>query len=706
MAKQEWIVEGMTCSNCALSVRKVLEKKGMSDVSVNPISGKVIFDSKKEIPFKQIKQEIEGLGYRVKSDTNASSAHEHDHSSMSRDTKLFLFTLPFTLLLLLHMFHQWLPVHWIMNPQVQFFLCLPVFAAGWFAFGKGAWHSLRSGIPNMNVLVLLGASAAFIYSMVGWLHYDNMQYIYFESAASIISLVFLGNYLEHVTMHSTGKALRALTKTQVVQANMIAFNEAHEEQYFSVDASTLKSGDLILIKTGEQVPADCKILSGDVSVDESLLTGESMPVTKTKKDILIGGSILVDGSAKAQVTASGKDAVLSSIVHMVEQAQLHKPPVQQLADRISAVFVPAVIVIALISFFINYYAFDNKLDVSIMRAVAVLVISCPCAMGLATPAAISVGLGRGARNGIIYRNAAVLESFRHIKQVVFDKTGTLTTGKFRVSKFESNINEDEFKSIVYSLETHSAHPIAKSLCDEWKTDKVIRWKKVEEIKGIGMIATDTEGNEYKLGNGAMIANKETNEHDIYLYKNNQCLGWIDIMDDIRPEVPEVIQWLKQKGMEPIMLTGDTERKARAVANAVGIDQIYFKQTPAEKLVRIETLSKQHPTAMIGDGINDAPALAKATIGISMAEASQLAVQSADVIMLLGQLKKLPEVIGLGAHTYLTVKQNLAWAFAYNIIAIPVAAMGFLSPTFSALSMGMSDVMLAFISLYLFIKKVV
>ena len=223
---------------------------------------------------------------------------------------------------------------------------------------------------------------------------------------------------------------------------------------------------------------------------------------------------------------------------------------------------------------------------------------------------------------------------------------------------------------------------------------------------MGMIATDFEGNEFRLGNESINSNTYHSEHDIYLLINNEDIGWIDIMDDIRPEVPEIMQWLRKKGMEPIMLTGDSERKARTVASAIGITQIYFKQTPSEKLARIEALSKVKPTAMIGDGINDAPALAKATIGISIAEASQLAVQSADVILLRGQLKKLPEAMGLGAHTYLTVKQNLAWAFAYNIIAIPIAAMGFLSPTFSALSMGMSDVMLAFISLYLFVKKVV
>ena len=208
-----------------------------------------------------------------------------------------------------------------------------------------------------------------------------------------------------------------------------------------------------------------------------------------------------------------------------------------------------------------------------------LVISCPCAMGIATPAAISVGLGRGARQGIIYRNAAVLESFRLIKQVVFDKTGTLTTGKFSISNFESNIELNLFKAIVYSLEMHSAHPIAKSLCDEWKTDKIIRWKKVEETKGTGMIATDFEGNEYRLGNESINSNTYQSEHDIYLFKNNEGIGWIDIMDDIRPEVPEIMQWLKKKGMEPIMLTGDSERKARAVASAIGITQIYFKQTP-------------------------------------------------------------------------------------------------------------------------------
>jgi Cu+-exporting ATPase len=346
------------------------------------------------------------------------------------------------------------------------------------------------------------------------------------------------------------------------------------------------------------------------------------------------------------------------------------------------------------------------LDKSLMRAIAVLVISCPCAMGLATPAAISVGLGRAARQGIIYRNAGVLESFRHIRQVVFDKTGTLTTGKFKVADFETILTEHEFRAVVYSIELHSTHPIAQSICEQWPSKEKINWKAIEEKKGEGMKTVDRDGNIFELGNGQ---NKnipaDKSGHDLYLFVNDVFSGWIDIMDEIRPEINDIMQWMKKENVEPILLTGDNERKAAWVANATGISKVFSRQTPADKCQKIEELSAIAPTAMVGDGINDAPALAKATIGISIAEASQLAVQNADVVMLHGQLSKLPLAFGLGKHTYLTVKQNLAWAFAYNIIAIPIAALGFLTPTFAAISMGLSDVMLALISLHLFIKKV-
>jgi Cu+-exporting ATPase len=488
---------------------------------------------------------------------------------------------------------------------------------------------------------------------------------------------------------------------------MIAFDDQHQEQYFPIDNSQLQVGDLILIKTGEQVPIDAKIIWGEGLLDEAIISGESLPVSKQKKDFIIGGSLLVSGVLKAQVTAVGKNTVLSGILQMVKNAQREKPPLQQLADKISAVFVPVVIGIAVLTFLVNYFGFQISFTQSLMRFIAVLVISCPCAMGLATPAAIAVGLGRAARKGILFRNANRIEIFKDIRQMVFDKTGTLTTGKFAVAAYHSEIAEQDFKSLVYALEKFSTHPIAQSLCEAWKTTLQHRWKSIEEIKGKGIRAFDDEGNCFEAGSAAFLLNGTgKDEHDVYIIKNKKILGWIDIKDDIRSEAQTVINWLRAHHIKPIILSGDRKEKVAAVAKTLGIEDWFAEQSPDAKMQKIASLNDAMPTAMVGDGINDAPALAKASLGISLSEASQLAMQSADVILVNHGLSKLPEAMGIGKHTYITIKQNLFWAFAYNIVAIPIASVGLLRPAFAALAMGFSDVVLAFNSLRLFVKKVI
>ncbi|MBL7707481.1 MAG: cadmium-translocating P-type ATPase, partial [Chitinophagaceae bacterium] len=430
-----------------------------------------------------------------------------------------------------------------------------------------------------------------------------------------------------------------------------------------------------------------------------------IPVHKYAKDTLIGGSVITDGTVKAQVTAVGNDTVLSGIINLVKQAQGEKPPVQLLADKISSIFIPVVLSIAVITLVVNWIVL-KEFTPSLMRCIAVLVIACPCAMGLATPAAIAVGLGRAAKTGILFRNATSLELFKDITQVVFDKTGTLTTGNFRIGGFHSTIDEDEFKKIVYSIEKYSNHPIAKSITTEWKRKDLVGWQKIEEVKGLGMRATDKEGNTWWAGS-YKIADAFTKEdnHNIYLVKNSHLVGWIDVQDEIRPEAKSVIDYLHSKNIKTILLSGDRYAKCYQLASQLGIDTVIAEQTPEQKLVKIDELNKQTPTAMVGDGINDAPALAKATIGISMNDASQIAMQSAQVVLMNHGLKNLPTALGLGKHTYLTIKQNLFWAFAYNVVAIPVAAFGFLTPTFGALVMGLSDVVLAINSVRLFVKKV-
>jgi len=719
METVQWKVEGMDCNTCAINIHKYLEKQGMKNVKVNYATGDVIFEANAGFTKEKISSGIKGLGYTVISDTAIDNLKPETRNSkpfLSTHLQRFWFCFPFTAALMLHMIPG-VHIHWLMNHWVQLALTIPVYIIGMSFFGRSAWKSIRNGMPNMNVLIAIGATAAFVYSLYGSLTGQAEQYMFYETAATIITLVFLGNYLEEASIASTQRALNKLVKSQKIMANMIAFDDEHKEQIFIVENTQLRVGDLVLIKSGEQVPVDCKILWGDAHVNEAIITGESLPVHKYAKDKLIGGSVLSDGTIKAQVTAVGNDTVLSGIINMVKRAQGEKPPVQQLADKISAVFIPVVLGIAALTLVISWLILKDFTP-ALMRSIAVLVIACPCAMGLATPAAIAVGLGRAARTGILFRNATSLETFKSIKQVVFDKTGTLTTGNFRVSGFSLRFpngeagefhagDESEFKKIVYSLEKYSNHPIAKAITNEWKEKEEIKWKTIEEIKGLGMKAEDTDGNIWLAGSYKAAEKLTPDEtHNVYIVKNNVLIGWIDVKDEVRLEAKQVIEYLHSKNIETILLSGDRKAKCDQLASQLGIDTVIAEQTPEQKLEKITELCSIAPTAMVGDGINDAPALAKATIGISMNDASQIAVQSAQVILMNHGLKNLPAALGLGKHTYLTIKQNLFWAFAYNIVAIPVAAFGLLTPTFGALVMGLSDVVLAINSARLYVKKVV
>jgi len=712
MEKVNWKVEGMSCTNCALSIDKYLKSEGLQNVKVNFIGGDVSFESEQEIAKEKLEKGIRNLGYTIKHEHgNDSRAHDHEHnfagffpfrSHLQRFWFCFVFTAP----LMLHMIPG-IHIHILMNPYVQLGLTIPVYLVGMDFFGRSAINSLFKGIPNMNVLIALGSSAAFIYSLYGLLSGRAAEYLFFETACTTITLVFLGNWMEDASIEKTQTALKQLAISQKVMANMIAFDEHHQEQIFQVESTALRVGDLVLIKNGEHVPMDCKILWGEANVNEAIITGESVPLEKKMKDALIGGSIIESGTVKAQITAVGEDTVLANILKMVRDAQSEKPPMQQMADKISAIFVPAVVSIALITLAANFFFGNHTFGESLLRSIAVLVISCPCAMGLATPAAIAVGLGRAAKHGVLFKNAKSLETFKDISQVVFDKTGTLTTGKFQISNFKSEINEDEFKRIAFSLEKYSNHPVGNAIIRDWKIKDEIRWSAIEEIKGLGMQATDKEGNVFVAGSYKTVIDLTKDySHNIYITRNKELIGSMDVADEIRPEAKQIISILKANNIKTILLSGDKKEKCDAVAQQLGIDEVIAEQTPEQKLEKIAVCNQQAPTAMVGDGINDAPALAKATVGISLSEATQVAMQSAQVVLMNHGLKNLPLSLGLGKHTYITIKQNLFWAFAYNIVAIPIAAFGYLSPTFGALVMGLSDVVLAVNSIRLSFKKVI
>jgi Cu+-exporting ATPase len=695
-----WKVKGMHCTSCALTVSKYLQQKGMQEVNVNFATDDLSFVLPEGHAVNEVLTGISQMGYQVVLPDQPQSKT----AFLNTLTFKFIFCAIFTAPLLLHMWVQWA---WLHNPLVQLALSTPVYLMGLWHFGRSAWRSLVNRMANMDVLITLGATAAYGYSLTGTVLNLGHDYMFYETAAAIITLVFLGNLLEERSVKQTTTAITALAKMQVTTARLIETHGDHEHIH-EVDNQILKPGDRVLVNTGDKIPMDGTIYWGSGHINEAMITGESEPVAKREKDKAIGGTIMEDGSIKMFITATGKDTVLSYIIELVKQAQSHKPAMQKLADRISAIFVPLVLGIAILTFS-GWFLFGHVTAGSaIMRSIAVLVIACPCAMGLATPAAVMVGLGRAARNGILIKGANTLEAFKDIKYVVLDKTGTLTTGKLKPGAYEFiGMTEPEFKAIVYSLEKYSSHPIARSLTTIWKGAGEVPLQQVRELKGKGMQAGDKQGNEWQLGSFIMAQQTTTDDsHNIYLLKNGQLAGWIDFTDELRPDAAAMVKQLRQRGIQPVLLSGDTERKCREIASLAGITEVFSGQTPEQKLLKIDALMKEGPVAMVGDGINDAPALARASIGISLSDATHVAMQSANVILLNNHLSSLPLALGLGRHTYLTIKQNLFWAFIYNIVAIPFAALGVLSPISGAGVMALSDIVLAVNSVRLRYKKVI
>ncbi len=695
MAEQlvELNVTGMHCNNCAISVHKLLEKKGFQDILVDFASEEVKFSANDETKIKDAIKGIENLGYKVIDDASL-----HQEKFYEKLENKLIFCAAFTLPLLSAMVLPW---HFLHIAVVQLLLCLPVFVVGCLHFGKSAWHSVKGGVPNMDVLIFIGSSSAFIYSLIGTLQHLGMRYQFYETCATIISLVLLGNLFEKRSVTQTTSAVKDLVKFQQVKANRMIDGEIEV-----ISAREVRPGDTLLVNTGDKIPVDGEVLSGNASVNESMLTGESIPIEKRKYDKLIGGTIVEHGNITMITTKVGSNTILSQIIDLMKKAQAAKPPVQKLGDKVAAIFVPAVVLIALLTFTITYFATNTGMQQSLMNAIAVLVISCPCAMGLATPTAVMVGLGRAAKNGILIKGGDTIEAVTQTKYIVFDKTGTLTTGKFRINniKNESGMDMTVVRGIITAIEERSNHPIARSLVDELKNlpqQKVIL-KSATEEKGLGMRAEDADGNTYFLG---MSKTAMESEFNISLYKNQTLIAQIEIDDEIKPEAALLITQLKDMGITPVLLSGDKKSRCMKVANAIGINEVHAEKLPSEKLTIIDVYKKKGNTIMVGDGINDAPALTQADVGVSMNDSSQIAIQSAKVILLNTDLHSLIKFLQISKHTLITIKQNLFWAFAYNVVAIPIAALGLLNPMVGAFTMAFSDVVVIGNSLRLKRKKI-
>ena len=685
-------VEGMSCTNCASGIKKHLINKGLEDVNVNFSTGEASCNIDTLHNQNDIENIIQKLGYSI------IKPNKEIKKRISKVERYFYSTLIFTLPLFSHMFFP--EGSFIQNPILQFFLCLPVYLIGVAYFGKSAWSSLKTGIPNMDVLIFIGSSAAFFYSIYGSFLLDSQDYLFFETTATIITLVLLGNVLEHKSVQKTTTAIGDLSSIQEVVAK-IEVNGIIKE----VNFDNIEVGDILIVNSGDKIPTDGIIVSGSAYIDESMITGESIPTNKNKNADVIGGTIITDGNVKIKASKVGNDTLLSQIIELVKNAQNNKPNIQKLGDQISAVFVPIVLSIAISTFFIGHYFFLLTMQEALLRGIAVLVISCPCAMGLATPTAVMVGIGRAAKNGILIKGGDSLEKLASIKSIVFDKTGTLTTGKFIVSNFNT-INEDEqkIKNIIYNIEQHSSHPIAKSLCSAFKENSSpLELNNIIEEKGVS-ISAKIDNDLYTIGSSNIHLSAE--RHDLFVLKNDRLIATLDISDELKTNTDLVVSSLNKTGYTTTLLSGDKKDKCDKLSKELGITTTFSEQLPQDKIAKIEELVNQYPTAMVGDGINDAPALAKATIGISLGNATQIAIQSADVVLLNNEdLKQLPQALQLGKHTLLTIKQNLFWAFSYNLVAIPIAFLGFLNPMWAALFMAFSDVIVIGNSIRLRYKKI-
>jgi len=728
-------ISGMTCQVCVNRIEKKIGKlDGIDNIAVNLTTNIAeVKYNKEKIKLSEIKSKISDLGYGA--ETHKEELKTNDDKNLKIEKKELInlkiaigFAIPILYITMGHMLKFPLPefLHPNMHPitfsLTQFLLSIPIVFVGKGFFSRGI-KALKSLSPNMDSLIAIGTGAALIYSILGTffiLQGDNsyVMHLYYESADVIIALVMLGKFLEGRSKRKTSEAIKKLGNLRAKKANLIRNDEIIE-----VDIDEISVGDLILVKPGEIIPSDGIIINGTSLVDESMLTGESIPVEKTINSKVIGGSINKNGSFTFRTEAIGKDTTLSKIIKLVEEAQGSKAPIAKLADKISAYFVPTVIGIATISSLLWYFAGINNLIelnntpsiFALSIFIAVLVIACPCSLGLATPTAIMVGTGKGASEGILIKGGEPLETAYKVDTVVFDKTGTITEGKPKVTDiFNFGIDEDTLLSLVASSESHSEHPLGEAIVNFAK-EKNVTLISPSHFKSYTGMGIETVINDYSLfiGNEKFLIEKNIKNipYDIIntlstegktpllVSINNNFSGIIAVADVIKSDSKEAVNKLTSMGINVIMLTGDNKKTALAIGHEAGINEIIAEVLPHEKSNVIKDLqAKGKIVAMVGDGINDAPSLALANVGIAIGNGTDIAIESADIVLMKNSILDVPKAINLSRKTIANIKQNLFWAFAYNIIGIPVAAgilylFGgpLLNPMIAGAAMAMSSV---------------
>lgn len=710
-------VQGMTCASCVAHVEKGIKKNdGIDMATVNLATEKATVSFDPEITdIESIIQSIEDAGYGAVVSSNIDE-HTDAKDRKKQLEKLKRKTIMSAILsfpLLMAMFAGILNIENLMflhNPLLQMLFAAPVQFYIGSQFYKGAWKSLLSLNLGMDMLVALGTSSAFFFSVFNGFIAPSLDIesagLYFEASAIIITLVLLGKYFE---TKAKGKTSEAIQKLMGLQPK-VAFIE-REGKAVEVPISDIVPGDVVLIRPGDRIPVDGFVIEGATAIDESMLTGESMPVEKQQGDSVVSGTVNSYGAIKISAEHVGKDSVLSRIIAVVEEAQGSKAPIQKLADRVASIFVPVVLGISVVTL-LFWWLVIGDVSQGIISAVAVLVIACPCALGLATPTAIMVGTGKGAQSGILIKNGEVLQTAEKISAVILDKTGTITRGKpvlVKILPLKEQQSLGTLLQIAASLEQVSEHPLARAIVSAAVDEKGIELIPVDQfnaIPGKG-ISGVIDGNMFYIGTElfiqdqgipieTMIAQKKMLEQKgntvVVLSDVNKPLALLTINDSLKDHATEGIRLLKGLGLEVYMITGDNQRTAEAIGEKVGIDQILAEVLPEGKADKVKELQDQgHTVAMVGDGINDAPALATADTGIAMGEGSDIAIESADITLMRGDLREIATAIELSRKTMRKIRQNLFWAFFYNSVGIPFAALGFLNPIIAGAAMAFSSV---------------
>ena len=693
-------VGGMSCVRCSAAVEHALKSvDGVEECAVSYANGRaeVVFDDEKA-DLKTLERAIKKAGYEVLEDVREAKKRE-----FKSNLRLFIFSLVFslpffTMMALMFILPESSVLHFLHNGILQLIFATPIqFVAGW-RFYRGAFKSLMNKSPSMDLLVALGTTASYVYSVYSLIANGAHGTFYFESSAMIITLVLLGKTLESRARAKTNEAIEKLTDLAPKTATVV--RDGVEK---TVPTSQIAVGDIVLVRPGESLPADGVVIKGESHIDESALTGESMPVSKRVCDKVFGGTVNGKGFIYFRAEGVGGDTVLSGIIRLVEEAQSSKAHIQSIADKVASVFVPAVTAISLITFLVTFFTADDALH-ALDSAVAVLVIACPCSLGLATPTALMVGIGRGASNGVLIKNADALERACSVKAIVLDKTGTLTEGKPSVTKTLILDGGDE-NSVSYaaSAEALSEHPVAIAVAASYEGE-LLECEEFESVTGKGVFAV-INGKRVLVGKPDWIE-KECNLKlcdevlDLATGGNTLVVCAIDgalsvafaVSDAIRINAADAVGRLKASGIYTVLVTGDNEATASSVAKAVGVDEYVANVLPDGKVKEIERLKEKFGTvAMVGDGINDSPALAVSDVGFAIGSGTDIAIESGDIVLVGNDVSSVSLAISLSRATMRKIKQNLFWAFFYNVIGIPLAAFGLLNPVIAGAAMAFSSV---------------